>query len=251
MYKLIRLIFILGIIILFPFGCSDDNDTIESTNSQSTTTSTVTDADGNVYKTVKIGTQVWMAENLKTTTYNDGTLIPNVTDDGRWWALNDGGYSGYCFYNNDSKYRKYGCLYNWNAVNTGKLAPKGWHVPTNNEWIALENYLIENGYNYDGTTYENYFAKALAATTDWERTPSNYNGAIGCDLTKNNKTGFSALPAGKRGFSDAGSQCYWWSSTGYNATLAWIRELTYDDCYLVIHTSSKSMGYSVRCIKDN
>ena len=109
--------------------------------------------------------------------------------------------------------KKFGALYNWYAVNTLKLAPKGWHVPNDAEWDTLQNYLTTNGYNWDGTTKENKIAKALAARTDWAF--SKDSGAIGNDLTKNNRSGFSALPGGSRnygghGFSD-GKFIVWYS----------------------------------------
>jgi len=104
------------------------------------TPSTVTDIDGNVYHIVAIGTQVWMAENLKTTKYNDGTFIPLVTDSTAWGNLST---PGYCWYNNDAATYKntYGALYNWFTVNTGKLSPKGWHIPSDTEWETLITYL--------------------------------------------------------------------------------------------------------------
>src|ERR1035437_6837240 len=158
------------------------------------TVNTVTDKDGNVYHTVTIGTQTWMAENLKTTQYNDGTSIPYVTDNTAWSILST---PAYCWYSNDAAtYKnKYGALYNWYTVNTGKLAPTGWHVPTDAEWTTLTNYVTANL----GTSLN--VAKALAATTDW--TIDTYDaGAIGNDLSKNNSTGFSALPGGYRFFSN-------------------------------------------------
>jgi len=128
-----------------------------------------------------------MAENLKTTKYNDGTSIPNVTENSAWTNLST---PAYCWYNNDDTTYKntYGALYNWHTVNTAKLAPTGWYVPTNDEWAILDNYLMTNGYNYDGSTTYNNYAKSLAATTDWETDTGT--GAIGNHLTKNNSTGF-------------------------------------------------------------
>jgi len=154
----------------------------------------MTDIDGNTYKTVTIGTQTWMAENLKVTKYNDGTNIPNVTDDTEWGNLTTGAY---CNYNNDqSNVATYGRLYNWYAVNTGKLCPTGWHVPSDAEWTTLEDYLIANGYNYDGTTIDNKIAKAMASSSGWE----SYSevGVIGNDdyPEKQNASGFTALPGG-------------------------------------------------------
>ncbi|MDP4276770.1 MAG: fibrobacter succinogenes major paralogous domain-containing protein [Bacteroidota bacterium] len=211
---------------------------------------TVTDIEGNVYNYITIGTQVWMIENLKTTKYNDGTSIPNITDDTTW---SNATTPGYCFYNNDVAYKNaYGALYNWDAVNTGKLAPTGWHVPTDAEWITLENYLIANGYNYDGTTTGNNIAKSLAATTDWST--STYTGSVGYDLTKNNASGFAGLPGGYRGcfgpFYDVGSGGYWWSSTENDYCSAWYRGLRCYGSNIYCDYSSKQFGWSVRCVRD-
>jgi hypothetical protein len=97
----------------------------------------VTDIDGNIYKTVRIGSQTWMAENLKTTLYNDGTKIPHVTDDSRWVTLETGAYRWYM--NDENQYKGlYGALYNWYTVKGGKLCPVGWHVPGDEEWKKLE-----------------------------------------------------------------------------------------------------------------
>jgi len=213
-------------------------------------TGTVTDAQGNSYAIIKIGDQWWMTENLKATTYNDGTAIPNVTDATAWAALTTGAY---CDYSNlAANGAKYGYLYNWYAVNTGKLAPAGWHVPTNTEWTTLENYLIANGYNYDGSTTGNYIAKSLAAKTDW--TASTTTGAIGNDLTLNNSTGFSALPGGYR--NNNGSFYYlglignWWSAAEYSSAGAWGRSLDYSGSILGSGDDYKGYGFSVRCVRD-
>ena len=216
--------------------------------------STVKDIDGNVYHTVKIGHQVWTVENLRTTKYNDGTAIPHVTNGTQWAALTT---PGYCFYNNTTNsdsIKEFGALYNWYAVDTKKLAPAGWHVPSDEEWSSLEKYLIANGYNWDGTTMENKIAKSLAATTGW--TISTEDGAIGNDLTKNNRSGFSALPGGYRAnvgiFYNIGLYGYWWSATEHGTSYAFGRYLTYDydnlfgDLYYY-----KGCGFSVRLLRDN
>lgn len=170
----------------------------------------VKDADGNRYATVQIGTQTWMLENLKTTKYNDGTAIPNITDITSWSNL---ATPSYCWYNNDIYYKNpYGVLYNWYTVNTGKLAPKGWHVPTDNDWTILVNYLIANGYNYDGSIVENKTSKSLASTTGW--TLSSKTGTPGAFPDENNSTGFAAPPGGYRAnngrFYDMGKYGVWW-----------------------------------------
>jgi uncharacterized protein (TIGR02145 family) len=216
---------------------------------------TVTDVDGNVYQTVKIGNQVWMAENLRVTRFNDGTAIPLDTSTVTW---NNDTTPKYCFYNNTTSadsIKKYGALYNWYAVNTGKLAPVGWHVPTDSEWEVMQCYLVINGYNYDGTTdtTNNNIAKSLAAKTDWYTYPTP--GTIGCDLTKNNNSGFSALPGGYRYydgyFNFQSNNGGWWSTTDYNASFAWFRDLYYGGDVLGEYPTNKGCGISVRLVRDN
>jgi len=212
-----------------------------------------TDADGNNYTVVKIGTQTWMAENLKTTKYNDATSIPNVTDNTAWSDLST---PAYCWHNNDATTYKntYGALYNWYTVNTAKLAPTGWHVPTDAEWTILENYLMTNGYNYDGTTTGNKYAISLAATTNWST--DTYAGTIGNDLSKNNSTGFSALPGGYRYingmFGDVDSYGYWWSATtGEGTNTALFRSMySHDHSYVGRSGDNTANGFSVRCLRD-
>jgi uncharacterized protein (TIGR02145 family) len=211
---------------------------------------TVKDANGNVYTTLKIGNQVWMAENFRATKYIDGTPI---SSDSNW---NNAASPKYCFYNNaaDSQLvNKYGALYNWYVVspaNPKKLAPQGWHVPSDAQWDTLLNYLIAQGYNWDGSDTGNKIAKSLAARTDWavDSTP----GTIGCDLTKNNTTGFSALPGGHRSGSGAfyAKDAVWWSSTACDSINAWYRYLGYNFNYLLRGSSNFSCGFSVRLIRD-
>jgi len=209
-------------------------------------TPTVTDADGNVYHTITIGTQVWMVENLKTTKYKDGTAIPLITGNTAWAALST---PAYCWYNNDATTYKntYGALYNWYAVNTAKLAPTGWHVPTDAEWTTLANCVSVN-LGTPGSV-----AKALAATTNWITDTSV--GAIGNDLTKNNSSGFSALPGGGRTtsgpFGLVGNGGYWWSSTESNSTYVWLRGMAYDYSGVDQFDANKTSGFSVRCVRDN
>jgi uncharacterized protein (TIGR02145 family) len=213
----------------------------------------VTDADGNVYFTVTIGSQVWMKENLKTTKYNDGKTISNVTDGTAWAALTT---PAFCWYNNNAATYKntYGALYNWYAVNTEKLCPTGWHVPGDGEWTTMENYLIANGYNYDGTTTENKIAKALASATNW--ISSDYIGVPGnTDYPAfRNKSGFTGLPGGNREgdgtFIYLGYDANWWSSTNYNPETSWMRTLDYEHVYLLRYNHEKTLGFSVRCMKD-
>jgi uncharacterized protein (TIGR02145 family) len=215
----------------------------------------VTDADGNMYQTVKIGNQVWMAENLRVTKYNDGSIIPLDTSTATWNAATP----KYCFYNNTTdtnSIKKFGALYNWyvlNPANSKKIAPTGWHVPTDAEWDTLQNNLIAKGYNWDGTTTGNKIAKALAAKTDWYTYSTT--GTIGCDLTKNNSSGFSALPGGYRRddgtFYNQGVYGFWWSATENDASVACDHNLFYVSGSLDRGIDYKSCGYSVRLVRDN
>lgn len=210
---------------------------------------TVTDIDGNVYNTVTIGTQTWMVDNLKTSKYRNGEPIPNVTENAAWSNLTTGAW---CNYNNDvANGTKYGKLYNWYAVaDTRNIAPAGWHIPTDAEWTILENYLITNSYNYDGTTTDSKIAKSLAANTDW--ITSTNLGAIGNDLSKNNTSGFSALPGGCQawvGSAGIGGSGGWHTSTDYG-TGVYSRGLDANFSSLMRGNSVKNYGNSVRCVKD-
>lgn len=215
-------------------------------------TGTLTDIEGNSYDWMGIGSQVWMAENLKTTKYNDGTSIPLVTGKSEWSNLTT---PGYCWNDNDETTNKdtYGALYNWYTVNTDKLCPSGWHVPTDDEWTDLENYLIANGYNYDGTTSGNKIGKSLASTSGWEL--RSIIGSVGNDQSSNNSTGFSAFPGGNRYydgiFGNVGYFGYWWSSSEYSTSSAYYRSLSYGNYLLYRDNGNKQFGFSVRCLRNN
>lgn len=217
---------------------------------------TVTDTDGNVYQTVKIGNQVWTVENFRVTKYNDGTAIPKDTSSATWNAVTP----KYCFYNNTTNadsIKRFGALYNWYVVdpaNVKKIAPTGWHVPSDSEWTIMENYLIANGYNWDGTITGNKIAKSLAGQTDWFTSP--FTGEIGNNLNGNNSSGFSALGGGYRiyngYFNVIGYDGRWWSATASDASSAYDRYL---HCYgldgLSRDDDLKSCGFSVRLLRDN
>jgi uncharacterized protein (TIGR02145 family) len=216
----------------------------------------MSDIDGNVYKTIKIGNQVWTAENLRTTKYNDGTSIPFILMKSTWDSCfyTEGG--AYCYYKsttNSDSIKKFGALYNWYTIATQKIAPIGWHIPTDSEWDTLENYLITNGYNWDGTLTGNKIAKSLAAKTDWGTYDTT--GTIGNNLTLNNRSGFSALPGGDR-FSTVSISAYfglhgaWWSSTTSNSSHAYCRELYYLSRNLLTNYYRKNSGLSVRLLRD-
>jgi uncharacterized protein (TIGR02145 family) len=213
---------------------------------------TVTDADLNVYTSIVIGTQTWTVENLRTTKYNDGTAIPLVTGTTEWSALTT---PGYCWYNNSTvttEQEKWGALYNWYTVNTGILAPTGWHVPTDAEWTTLENYLIANGYNWDGSTSVDKIGKSLAAKTDWTSYPTA--GCVGNDLSSNNLTGFSALPGGYRDYDgncfNQSNYSYWWHATEGGGSIPYYRGLYYANASLNRSFYSYDNGFSVRLLRD-
>jgi len=195
----------------------------------------ITDIDGNAYRKVTIGTQIWMGENLKTTRYNDGTEIQLVTDSSTWVHLYTGGY---CWYNYDAAtYGKtYGALYNLPAVNSGKLAPKGWHVATEDEWKILINYL--GGELQAGSRLKE------ADTVHWMS--PNY---------ADNNSGFTALPGGygHGGFWAVGYNGDWWSYTdGNNMNGSTKFELGFSNSF--VHKDEfcqMTWGCSVRCVKDN
>jgi len=211
-----------------------------------TTTSTgttVTDIDGNIYHTVTIGTQVWMVENLKTIKYLDGTTIKLVTDNSTWRS----GDAAYCWYNyNAATYKTiFGALYNWYAVdpasNGGKnICPSSWHVPSDAEWTTLIDYLggetVAGGKMKSTGTFE-------AGTGLW----------FDPNLGATNISGFTALPAGYNsieGFNTIYDSGSWWTSTAFNATSAWYRSMKYIISSANRYNYYKNSGFSVRCIHD-
>lgn len=204
-----------------------------------TTYGTVTDIDGNTYKTVLIDDIIWMAENLKTTRYNDGSTIPNVTDTFQWASLKT---PAYCWYNNNETAHKdtYGALYNWFTVNTDNLCPNGWHVPRDDEWLQLIKYIggIETG-GHSGNGYK----LKETGTSHWS--DPNHRAT--------NETGFTALPGGSRNssgiYSEKGKTGSYWSSTEYGSS-AWSRHMYNESSMIDRFPISKRMGISVRCIKD-
>jgi uncharacterized protein (TIGR02145 family) len=207
---------------------------------------TVTDIDGNVYRTVTIGTQEWMAENLKVTHYRNGEAIPNVTDSTAWQVLSSGAYCNYD--NNDNNVATYGRLYNWHAVTDSRnIAPAGWHVPTDAEWKQLEMTLAMSQAQADATGWRGSTEGGKlkeSGTTHW------WNPNAGAT----NENGFSALPGGYRFYYGKdhfmGFSTIYWSSTEYDTDLAWYRHLDYDRSVINHSYSSKGSGYQVRCVRD-
>jgi uncharacterized protein (TIGR02145 family) len=225
---------IIGVFLMIISGCNKND------NNSNPTLGTVIDIDGNIYHIVTIGTQVWMVENLKTTKMNDGTAIPLVTDGTAWSILTT---PGYCWYKNDPATYKtpYGALYNWYAVNTGKLCPTGWHVPTDAEWTRLTTYL--GGETVAGGKMKS--TGTIGGGTGLWQNPNT--GAT-------NESGFTGVPAGCLNidgtFIGIGYSSYCWSSSDYDIGSAWLRYLDANNSNVLKVGVSKSNGFSVRCLRD-
>jgi uncharacterized protein (TIGR02145 family) len=225
-------------------GCGQDDNGIGPDNQPH---STVTDIDGNVYKTVRIGSQWWMMENLRVTHYRNGDPIPNVTEGGAWIALSTGAY---CNNQNDTLIAAvYGRLYNWYAVGDSRnIAPEGWHVPTDDEWKQLEMYLgmsldeVDNA-GWRGTDEAGKLKEA--DTTHW----------VSPNISATNESGFTALPGGFRNesgaFADMGHSTHFWTSTEHDVSFAWARSLYHDHANIGRYDAhGKHYGFSVRCVQD-
>lgn len=238
--------------VLYLFSSCDSKNEPQSTDSQFNSElkyGSMLDVDGNVYKTTTIGTQTWMAENLRTTKYRNGKLIPSVKRNDDWYVLKTGGQTTYNNTLDKDSIQKFGRLYNWYAViDSSKIAPVGWHVPSDKEWKILQDYLSSAEFN--NGIESNLIANSLASTISWS------SGLIGNNIT-NNKSGFSALPAGFRayygtygglntstnyfgiGTNNQYSSCYW---IGIGNSVSYIGSWGYG--------GAEGNGFSVRCIRD-
>lgn len=200
-----------------------------------TSSGTVIDFDGNMYAVVKICDQFWLKQNLKVTHYRNGNPIPNETGIAAWSNLTSGAYCDY--ENTPGNSSTYGKLYNYySVVDSRNLCPIGWHVPSDPEWITLENCL--GGINVAGAELKE------TGTTHW-KTPNT--GAT-------NSSGFTALPGGYRNsngeFGNISEQGYWWSTTGSSASYAYFHSLSFENKGVSRGNYSRGFGFSVRCIKD-
>jgi uncharacterized protein (TIGR02145 family) len=201
------------------------------------TEGTVTDIEGNLYKTIRIGTQIWMAENLKTTKYNDGDSIPLVTDAFIWSNLTT---PAYCWYDNkEAAYKDlYGALYNWYTVSTGKLCPVGWHVPSEDDWIIIDSYL--GGEEVSGIKLKE------AGFEHWKQIQGSRIATI--------ESGFTSLPSGSRfssgEFYDIGESNFFWTSTPCGLPNTRYRHHYVDGDDVTSGCTTITRGFSVQCIKD-
>jgi uncharacterized protein (TIGR02145 family) len=206
--------------------------------------------DSKVYQTVIMGEQTWMAENLAYLPSVVGPAADSFTEP--YYYVYDYDGTDVEAAKATANYTTYGVLYNWTAALTA--CPAGWHLPSDAEWTQLENYLIANGYNYDGSTTGNKIGKSLASESGWES--NSGTGSVGdTDYPAyRNKSGFTALPGGIRyydgTFQGIGYSGKWWSSAGSSMTGAWTRGLTYHAFDLKRIEEGKENGYSVRCVRD-
>jgi uncharacterized protein (TIGR02145 family) len=243
---------LISLFLVFAYGCFSDADEPSPDDSEEPspdnefnenstanfkadeTNGTITDQDGNVYRTVTIGTQTWMAENLRTTKYNDGTAIPNVTENQEWGSLTEGAYCNYDNTTDTDFIVTYGRLYNWHAINTGKLAPEGWHIPTSREWTTLTSYLDES---------LAVFKLKESGTRNWP----------GPNLGATNESGFTALPGGHRNsagnFIGKGAIGYWWTATR-SLSDASSKQIQSSSFVVAGWFLPWEVGFSVRCIMD-
>jgi uncharacterized protein (TIGR02145 family) len=202
---------------------------------------TVKDIDGNEYKALAFGNQTWMIENLRTTKLNDGRTIKQETDNFQW----AGGTPAFCWYNNEvSNARPYGGLYNFQAVQTGKLCPTGWRVPSDRDWKELERFLGMSRAQADAPGWRGTDeATRMKNTKGW-----NHDG------NGTNLSGFTAMPGGLRShngcFYRLENYAFFWTSTEANANDAHYRNLYYGSGQVYRFTYNKNNGFSVRCIKE-
>ncbi|WP_333693673.1 FISUMP domain-containing protein [Flavobacterium sp.] len=211
----------------------------------------VYDGDGNVYQTIQIGNQIWLKENLKTTRYCNGDLIPNVSSSSQWSSLTTPAWSNYN--NSSTNGSVYGKLYNWYAIEDSRnICPCNYRVATESDFVVLENYLISSGYNYDGSHSGNKIAKSLASKENWSS--SSNTGAPGNNLNLNNSTLFSAQPGGYRlndgTFLNLNYSAYFWAFSTSSTSLGQHRAISNGMPNLVSNSVNKKIGFSVRCIKN-
>ena len=223
---------------------------------------TVMDQDGNSYLYLPYGNQIWTVQNAAVITYRDGTPIPQVQiiDQTEWSELTTGAWSYY-----DDNDPSKGIIYNWYAVagihdtdpNTPnkELAPEGWHVPSDQEWLELESYLISNGYNFDGSTSGNNLPKAMASKYGWNT--STVFGEPGNDQHLNNTSGFNAKPVGTRyGYQSgssagAGTFAIFWTITPSFADYSWFYAIGNESTSTHLYGgNSRTDGMSVRFVQD-
>lgn len=240
--------------IINKYGVTYSNEIMFTKTNISASTS-VTDIDGNEYQTVRIGNQLWMCENLRTTRFRNGDIIPTTTPATKDIRFEYMPKYQWAYKGDETLVAKSGRLYTWYTVTDNRgLAPEGWRIPTTKDFDALEKYLIDNGFNYPEHSgdYADFLGKALASTTQWDT--NNITGNVGCNPSVNNITNFNAYPVGYK--TDNGSFVFdgwttiFWSSNAQDNSNGYGRQITADDPDLWNCYSPKTFGASVRCVKD-
>jgi len=224
--------------VIDPTDSNSTNGKTTAVFNSSKTYGTMTDQAGNVYKTITIGTQTWMAENLRTTKFRNGDPIPYVTDDDDWGILTTAAYCNYDNNTNSEDIATYGRLYNWYAVaDSRKIAPAGWHVPSDAEWKTLIDPLGGLWAGAGGKMKE-------PGTIHWQSP----------NMGATNNSGFTGLPSGYRAsygsFLNLGGEGDWWSSTASDASDAWMWSLDCNNAEVSRFHDFKQYGVPVRLIKD-
>jgi uncharacterized protein (TIGR02145 family) len=250
-YRLLFGLFSALVLILLNISCCKNNEEPRKGKSNAIfnpdkTYDTVKDIDGNEYKTIIIGTQTWMAENLRVTHYRNGDPIPNITDNTQWGIQTAGAYCSYKNTKDVDSIATHGLLYNGYAVTDSRgLAPEGWHLPTDAEWTTLTTYVDGN----DGVTNE--YGSNIAGGRLKEAGTLHWGRANHAD----NSSGFTALPSGIRN-TYQGSFCFisysgsYWSSSEYFSPFLLIRDMSPDFTSIARGQSHRASGNSIRCIKD-
>jgi uncharacterized protein (TIGR02145 family) len=200
----------------------------------------VKDIEGNTYKTIQIGSQIWMAENLRVAKFRNSTAVQNIADSLEWVNVYDNNTQipTWAYYQNDPSYNEvYGKLYNWFAtINPNGICPQGWHVPTDREWTTLINFLGGEAVAA---------GKMKSAGTQYWKIPN---------VEATNSSGFSALAGGLRFYYSSFNFLFdfgaWWSATADNDTRSWARYLSYENGSVFRTSSIKENGFSIRCLKD-
>lgn len=239
-------------ILYFVIGCDSDDPV-------SPNDATVTDINGNVYQTVKIGDQLWMAENLRVTRYRNGAVMATNHTDTEWFNTTSGAYAIYPNtqvdgINSDAQMvNAYGILYNWFAVDDSRgLCPVGWHVPSDAEWKQLEMHLGMTQQEADEIFWRgtDEGGKLKSTRTEPEAHPRWKSPNTGAT----NESGFSVLPGGIRGnnsrYIGLGTNGYLWSSTELDPSVVWGRYLDSDEGNVNRFFGGKRSGMSVRCLRD-
>ncbi len=239
---------LLGLFVLISPACEKENDADPEVPE---TPEILEDIDGNTYRIVSIGSQVWMAENLRVSRYNDGTSIMSDLTNIQWWQTATGAYAVYSHGELDGLdgaeqvLGAYGALYNAHAAQSGKLCPGGWRVPTHEDWTVLSDYVGDSSLSGSLLKSSRMHPGEHPRWREWSGSATDLSDSFE----------FAALPGGRRDdhgqFEAAGEYGYWWKQSGLEGFNAWYVAIAYDrDSFIHVSSTSMQTGLSVRCIKE-